>query len=125
MKKMVKNFLSILLLLVVQFDITANTSNEINNAVISGELKKWHTVTLTFDGPDVSESDEYNPFFNYRLDVTFLHKATGKKYRVPGYFAADGNAGMTSATAGNKWRVHFTPDEIGDWNYNVEFMLNS
>ncbi len=122
MKKMVKNFLSILLLLVVQFDITANTSNEINNAVISGELKKWHTVTLTFDGPDVSESDEYNPFFNYRLDVTFLHKATGKKYRVPGYFAADGNAGMTSATAGNKWRVHFTPDEIGDWNYNVEFL---
>lgn len=88
---------------------------------VSGDLKKWHTVTLTFDGPECSETDDYNPFFNYRLNVTFNHKESGKSYKVPGYFAADGNAGMTSATSGNKWRVHFTPDEIGDWKYTVDF----
>lgn len=88
---------------------------------ISGELKKWHTVTLTFDGPACSETDEYNPFLHYRLNVTFTHPASGKSYLVPGYFAADGNAGMTAATSGNKWRVHFAPDEIGEWTYAVDF----
>jgi len=40
---------------------------------------------------------------------------------VPGYFAADGNAGETSASSGNKWRVHFAADETGDWDYIVDF----
>ncbi len=81
-------------------------TSETKNVTVTGELKKWHTVTLTFDGPECSETDEYNPFFNYRLNVTFTHEKSGKSYKVPGYFAADGNAGMTSATSGNKWRVH-------------------
>ena len=38
---------------------------------ISGELKQWHDVTLTFDGPATSESAEPNPFLSYRLNVTF------------------------------------------------------
>ncbi|VGO14496.1 hypothetical protein PDESU_03058 [Pontiella desulfatans] len=87
----------------------------------SGELKKWHKVTLTFDGPEVSESDDYNPFMNYRLNVTFSHTASGKEYVVPGYFAADGNAGNTSAAKGNQWRAHFAPDETGEWSYAVDF----
>jgi hypothetical protein len=40
---------------------------------------------------------------------------------VPGYFAADGNAADTSAVAGNKWRVHFVPDQTGAWKYAVSF----
>jgi hypothetical protein len=40
---------------------------------------------------------------------------------VPGYFATDGNAGETSATSGNKWRVHFAPSETGEWSYKVYF----
>lgn len=40
---------------------------------------------------------------------------------MPGYFAADGDAANSSAGAGNKWRVHFRPDEIGEWNYSVSF----
>lgn len=86
---------------------------------ISGELKKWHKVTLTFDGPETNEQAEDNPFLHYRLNVTFSNGE--KSYKVPGYFAADGNAGETSATSGNKWRVHFSPDEIGTWNYEVSF----
>ncbi|WP_018612146.1 DUF5060 domain-containing protein [Segetibacter koreensis] len=87
---------------------------------ISGELKKWHRVTITFDGPFSSETNSVNPFLNYRLDVTFTH-TSGKSYKVPGYFAADGNAGETSATSGNKWRVHFSPDETGRWTYVASF----
>ncbi len=41
---------------------------------------------------------------------------------VQGYFAADGNAGNTSAVKGNKWRVHFAPRPgKGSWDYKVNF----
>lgn len=86
---------------------------------ISGELKTWHKVTLTFDGPEVSEEDEQNPFTDYRLNVTF--SKDNKTYRVPGYFAADGDAANTEADSGNKWRVHFAPSETGNWDYVVSF----
>ncbi|MFC2113029.1 DUF5060 domain-containing protein, partial [Bacteroidota bacterium] len=89
--------------------------------VITGERKMWHKLTLTFDGPETSETDDFNPFMNYRFNVVFSHKASGKEHIVPGYFAADGNAGNTSAVKGNKWRVHFAPDELGTWEYKVDF----
>jgi len=108
------------------FLITISAILFIQNGLIAqkmeGELKKWHKITLVFDGPECSEKDEYNPFYNYRLDVTFEHKASNKSYTIPGYFAADGNAGQTSATSGNKWKVHFSPDEIGAWTYKVKFI---
>lgn len=88
---------------------------------ITGETKKWHKITLDFEGPLVSETDEFNPFLNYRLNVSFTHKATNKTYLVPGYFSADGNAANTSATKGNVWRVHFAPDETGTWKYKASF----
>jgi hypothetical protein len=94
---------------------------QMNAAEISGELKKWHRVTIDFDGPEVTETDASNPFMNYRFDVTFSHKVSGKQYVVPGFFAADGNAANTSATGGNVWRVHFAPDETGKWTYAVSF----
>jgi hypothetical protein len=86
---------------------------------ISGELKQWHDVVLTFSGPSTTESAEPNPFLNYRLDVTFTKG--GKRLVIPGYFAADGNAAETSAAMGDKWRVHFVPDETGEWSYRVSF----
>jgi hypothetical protein len=82
---------------------------------VSGELKKWHKVTLTFDGPDTSETADPNPFLYYRLNVTFTHQPSGKSFLVPGYYAADGNAANTSADSSNKWRVHFAPDAVGTW----------
>ena len=88
---------------------------------VQGELRRWHRVTLTFDGPQTSEEATPNPFRYYRLDVTFTHTRTGKRYTAPGYYAADGNAAETSATAGNKWRVHFAPDETGEWRYQASF----
>ncbi|MEM9895557.1 MAG: DUF5060 domain-containing protein [Bacteroidota bacterium] len=88
---------------------------------LQGELKKWHKITLTFDGPETAELDSVNPFLHYRFNVTFTHTGSDKKYIVPGFFAADGNAGETSASSGNKWRVHFSPDEEGEWQYFVSF----
>ncbi|WP_228710763.1 DUF5060 domain-containing protein [Saccharobesus litoralis] len=88
---------------------------------VSGELKKWHSITLTFDGPYVSETDEENPFTHYQLNAVFTHKQSQKQYKIPGFFAADGDAANTGASSGNKWRVIFTPDEIGEWQWRVSF----
>jgi Domain of unknown function (DUF5060) len=90
-----------------------------------GELRKWHKVTIVFAGPLASETGTPNPFLDYRLDVTFVHSSTGKQYKVPGYFAADGNAAETSATSGNVWQCHFSPDEIGVWTFTASFVTGS
>jgi hypothetical protein len=102
------------------FIITIVAPPPVATVSISGEFKKWHRVTLTFDGPSASETSTVNPFLNYRLDVTFTHNS-GKSYKVPGYFAADGDAAETSDSTGTKWRVHFSPDETGSWTYRVSF----
>ena len=96
-------------------------SQAVSAGQISGELKKWHKVTLTFDGPETSETANPNPFLYYRLNVTFKHQGSNKSYLVPGYYAADGDAANTSADSGNKWCVHFAPDAAGTWKYNVSF----
>jgi len=96
-------------------------SQTVSAGQISGELKKWHTVTITFDGPQTSETTNPNPFLDYRLNVTFTHQDSGKSYLVPGYYTADGNAANTSADTGNKWRAHFAPDQVGSWKYIVSF----
>ena len=90
-----------------------------SNVSVDGNLKKWHKVTLTFESDYLNESDESNPFLNYRLNVVFKNKE--KVYVVPGFYAADGNAAETSAKGGNKWKVRFVPDAVGEWSYEVSF----
>ncbi len=104
------------------FDICAASLQERGRkAVVTGELKKWHRVTLTFDGPQTNEEAAPNPFRDYKLEVTFTKG--NRKVIVPGFYTADGNAAETSAIAGNKWRVHFTPDEEGAWRYAASFRM--
>ncbi|MEN8201839.1 MAG: DUF5060 domain-containing protein [Bacteroidota bacterium] len=86
---------------------------------IAGELKQWHKVTLLLNGPESSEGALENPFLHYKLDVVFTKG--NSSYKVPGYFAADGNAGESSATGGHIWKIHFRPDEAGTWHYKVSF----
>ena len=88
---------------------------------ISGELKQWHRVTIDFTGPGTSETAATNPFLDYRLDVTFTHSDSARSYVVPGFYAADGDAGTSHANGGNVWRVHFAPDQIGEWTYAASF----
>tara|TARA_R110002033_G_scaffold64323_1_gene115270 strand:+ start:10941 stop:12800 length:1860 start_codon:yes stop_codon:yes gene_type:complete len=111
---MIRGF-SIFLLFVVCF-YSCEKQAEVK---IEGELKKWHRITLNFEGPNTSEMDENNPFLNYRLDVTF--QGNGKTYVIPGFYAADGNAAETSSDSGNTWQVRFTPDEVGEWKYKASF----
>ncbi|GEM_PF-2515426 len=90
-----------------------------STVVIEGELKQWHAISITFEGPTSSEEGNPNPFFDYRLNVTFSHQDSS--FLVPGYFAADGNAAESSAKSGNKWRVHFAPHRVGLWTWQVSF----
>ena len=105
--------------LVVPFSMASGQQGSI--APIAGEMKQWHKVTLNFTGPESGETATPNPFTDYRLDVTFTHPATGKSYRVPGYYAADGDAANSSASTGHVWRVHFAPDATGEWSYAASF----
>ncbi|MFN0074952.1 MAG: DUF5060 domain-containing protein [Prosthecobacter sp.] len=89
---------------------------------ISGELKQWHKVTLTLDGPFAHERDtQPNAFTDLALSVQFTHESGAPSYKVPGYFAADGSAGNSSAESGTKWRAHLSPDKAGTWKYSVSF----
>jgi len=96
-----------------------------NKPSLDGELKQWHNVILTLDGPMADESDtDPNPFTDYQMDVRFTHESGSPSYLVPGYFAADGNAAESSASSGNKWRAHLSPDKTGSWEYQISFTLN-
>ncbi|MEL7496224.1 MAG: DUF5060 domain-containing protein [Planctomycetota bacterium] len=88
---------------------------------VTGDLMAWHKVTLSVSGPYAHEQDNQpNPFTDYAMWVTFRH-GDGTTYRVPGYFAADGNAAESSAESGTVWRAHFAPDRAGDWEYSISF----
>ena len=91
-----------------------------SQATVTGELRKWHTVTIFFNGPNVSENDATNPFMDYRLNVTF-NGPGGSNFVVPGFYAADGDAANSGANSGNKWAVRFTPDKTGTWTYTASF----
>ena len=96
---------------------SCNTPEKIQNYVLEGSFKKWQPLTLTFDGPQVSETDSINPFLNYALVVKF-RKGTDI-YTVHGYFAADGEAADTNAESGDKWQVKFAPHIEGQWEFEA------
>lgn len=90
---------------------------------ITGELKQWHKITLTLNGPYAHELDiEPNPFTDYRMTVRFIHESEETAYEVPGYFAADGNSAQTGADFGTAWHAHLSPDKPGKWNYEISFL---
>jgi hypothetical protein len=93
------------------------------SAVVSGELKQWHKITLTLDGPFAHEREtQSNPFTDVRLNVTFTHESGAPRYTVPGYFAADGNAAESGAVSGTKWRAHLSPDKAGRWTWEARMV---
>jgi len=94
-------------------------------AELSGEARVWHKLALTFTHNQIlSESSALNPFLDLRLAVDFYHDS-GKVLSVPGFFAADGNAAESGATAGDRWRVNFTPDLAGNWYWVAFFRSGS
>jgi N-acetylneuraminic acid mutarotase len=83
-------------------------------------IEKWHTLTLSIQGPQVSETHTVNPFTDYRLLVEF--EGPENTYLVRGFYAADGDAANTSADAGNIWQARFTPDQVGEWRYKANLV---
>ncbi|HWH71725.1 MAG TPA: DUF5060 domain-containing protein [Candidatus Sulfotelmatobacter sp.] len=115
--------LPLLLAGLVVFALHSGSAASAAEAVLTGELKQWHKVTLTLSGPQAKETDtQPNPFTDYRMTVTFTHESGTPRYQVPGYFAADGNAANSSAAGGNQWRAHLSPDKPGKWSYRVAFV---
>jgi len=111
-----KNFLILLFSVLFLFSCENKLKNRI---ILEGDLKKWHKISLVFNGVSASEFEKNNPFLNYRLVVTFTNgKST---ISVPGFYAADGNAAESSANSGGVWKVFFRPDTEGKWKYLVSF----
>lgn len=73
----------------------------------------WSPVELTFTGPQSSGVEGQDNPFKITLDVQFVSPG-GSLHTVPGFYNGDGHGGL----AGNIWKVIFTPDEIGEWNYS-------
>ncbi len=92
---------------------------------IEGARRLGQPMTLTFatsvHTDELAHPVGQNPFLDYRLRVTFTHDASGLTRRVNGYYAADGVAADSSASAGNRWRAHFTPERAGTWKWRAEF----
>ncbi len=80
-------------------------------------VAQFHTLTLKFEGPGTSESAVENPFTDYRLLVRFTHKE--EEFLIRGFYGADGNAAETSADSGRIWMARFTPNRLGEWNYEA------
>lgn len=107
-------------------EILVHALGAAQSADVQGIRRKWHKLALTFTHSDVlAETGTPNPFLDLRLQTQFFHPASGSVEVVPGFFAADGNAAETSATAGTSWRVNFTPDRAGDWYYVASFRSGS
>ncbi|MDF1570662.1 MAG: DUF5060 domain-containing protein [Bacteroidales bacterium] len=108
-----------LYLVILSFTLLLSSCNEEPAVKVSGDLKTWHKVTLEVPGPFLEEQGDPNPFLQYRLEVTFTNGSD--TYHVPGYFAADGKAAETSASSGQLWKVHFSPNQPGTWEYTISF----
>lgn len=93
---------------------------------VQGELKTWHRISVMVTCPEaecgmVSQTDEPNPFTDYRLLVTFVSPDGEEVLQVPGFYAGDGNSEISEADSGNVWIAHFTPHKTGTWQFNVSF----
>ncbi|MEZ5367103.1 MAG: DUF5060 domain-containing protein [Bryobacterales bacterium] len=94
--------------------------------VQSASQGRWRARTVAAGGGElqrsgVSEDADPNPFRDYRLSFAFEHAASGTSVEVPGYFAADGDAAESSASAGGVWRAVLLPSKTGEWTYRASF----
>lgn len=76
-------------------------------------------MTFSWNGPELAEEEA--TFLNYKMEVSFTDP-DGENIVVPGYFAADGNAGESGAEKGRVWRAHLLPLKPGKWSYTVSFL---
>lgn len=83
------------------------------------DYKQHQPIVLDFEIESTAETAPKNPFIHYRLQVDFTQGE--QTFSVPGFYAADGRAAESSASSGGIWRVIFTPNKSGTWEYQVSF----
>ncbi len=88
--------------------------------LVHGTLQQWNKVILDLTGPASSETATPNPFMDYRFQVLFTGP-NNQQYDVPGFFAGNGAGGPNGTT----WRAFFSPDETGEWQYEISFRAGS
>ncbi len=97
------------------FVLTGLSHGQASDSV--SEARTLETITLSFQGPDTSETAEDNPFTDTRLLVKLQHE--DQELNVRGFYAADGDAAETSADSGQIWQCRVTLDQPGDWTYEA------
>ena len=98
-------------------------SSPVRLVTIGGELRQWHKVTLTLDGPQAEETgSDPNPFLDYRMTVTFAHESGVPTYTFPATSPPTGTPPTRPRRAGNKWRAHLAPDKTGRWDWRISFV---
>ncbi|TGV04557.1 DUF5060 domain-containing protein [Flavivirga rizhaonensis] len=105
--------LLVILMTIIPFSGYSQTVN------VSGTspYRKWHKIAVSLTLPsNISESN--TSFKNNRMDVVFTDPS-GNNIRVPGFFAADGNAANTNAVSGKVFKAYLRPYETGQWTYRV------
>lgn len=78
----------------------------------SGTYAQWGKVEIALTGPNSVGMSENNNPFEIEVFVRF-ESPSGVQYTVPAFYEGNGNGGLN----GNVWKVRFTPDESGTWQY--------
>jgi hypothetical protein len=79
-----------------------------------GVFSAWEKIEIDFTGPVFSGSDnDTNPFLIF-VDVYFKSPG-GETIVVPAFYNGDGTGNLN----GNKWKVNFSTDKIGTWNFKI------
>lgn len=120
MKKTLKMSAKILVTVLI---VCASANSNAQSVSIDGALKKWNKITLNFTLPS-QVSENAASFKNKRMDVIFTGPG-GISLRVPGYFAADGNAATSGSTSGKIYKAHLRPSKTGNWSYKLLFYSGS
>ena len=98
---------------------TLATGTASADVTVNGSLSKWHPLTIDVSGatnPVGERLSTPNPFLDFRFNVHFTGP-DGETSTVPGFFAGDGNGNGI----GDVWRARFSPDQTGQWSYEIEF----
>ncbi|WP_271781866.1 Ig-like domain-containing protein [Aquimarina algiphila] len=109
---LIPSLLTIVMLLIMPF------RGHSQSVDVSGTLQKWHKITVSLTLPGNNLTEAAVTFRNTRMDVIFT-SPSGRNIRVPGFFAADGNAANTNAKQGKVYKAYLRPDETGNWTYRV------
>ncbi|MEN3013105.1 MAG: DUF5060 domain-containing protein [Endomicrobiia bacterium] len=88
-----------------------------SNLEMVGQYEKFE-LTLEIDS---YFENPYNP--NEVLLTGIFISPDGKTYRVPGFYYEDfrEETGLLKPTGKKYWKIRFSPNKIGSWDYYVEF----